>query len=88
MNTGERIVERTVVKTTIKNIFHHVAPDIEFDALDLSQPLRDQVEMDSMDFYTVLVQIHKQLGVNVPDSVLIELNHMDALIDYVAAHAV
>lgn len=80
-------MDRTAVKSTIKTIFHHVAPDIEFDALDLSQPLRDQVEMDSMDFYTVLVQIHKQLGVNVPDSVLIDLNHMDALIDYVAANA-
>jgi acyl carrier protein len=64
-----------------------VAPDIEFDALDLSQPLRDQVEMDSMDFYTVLVQVHKQMGVNVPDSVLMELNHLNALIDYIAANA-
>jgi acyl carrier protein len=80
-------MDRNVVKETLKNIFHHVAPDIEFDALDLSQPLRDQVEMDSMDFYTVLVQVHKQMGVNVPDSVLMELNHLNALIDYIAANA-
>lgn len=80
-------MERTAVKTAIKNIFHHVAPDIDFDALDLSRPLRGQVEMDSLDFYNVLVAIHKQLGVNVPDSVLLELNNLDGLIDYVAANA-
>jgi acyl carrier protein len=80
-------MNRDNVKTEVRDIFHHIAPDIEFDALDLSRPLRDQVEMDSMDFYNVLVQVHKRLGVNVPDSVLLELNNMDALIDYISAQA-
>lgn len=80
-------MQRDDVKSAVKTIFHKIAPDIEFDALDLSQPLRDQVEMDSMDFFSVLVQIHKTLGVNVPDSVLIELNNLDGLIDYVTANA-
>lgn len=81
-------MNRENVKTEVRDIFHHIAPDIEFDALNLSQPLRDQVEMDSMDFYNVLVQVHKRLGVNVPDSVLLELNNMDALIDYITAQMV
>lgn len=80
-------MNRDAVKTAVKSIFHHIAPDIDFDALDLSRPLRDQVEMDSLDFYNVLVAIHKQLGVNVPDSVLLELNNLDGLLDYVTAHA-
>ena len=80
-------MNRDTVKAEVRDIFHHIAPDIDFDALNLSQPLRDQVEMDSMDFFNVLVQVHKRLGVNVPDSVLLELNHMDALIDYIAAQA-
>lgn len=80
-------MNRDTVKAEVKAIFHRVAPDIEFDALDLSRPLREQAEMDSMDFYTVLVQIHKNLGVNVPNAVLLEFNHLDALIDYIAAKA-
>lgn len=78
-------MNRDAVKQVVKAIFHRIAPDIDFDLLDLSRPLRDQAEMDSLDFYNVLVAIHQQLGVNVPDSVLIELNHLDALIDYIAA---
>lgn len=80
-------MKREAVKDEVKAIFHRIAPDIEFDQLDLSRPLCDQVEMDSLDFYNVLVAIHKKLGVNVPDSVLLELNNLDGLIDYIAAHA-
>jgi acyl carrier protein len=76
-------MNRDAVKAEVKDIFHHIAPDIEFDLLDLSRPLRDQVEIDSLDFYNVLVQIHKRLGVNVPDSVLLELNNLDGLLDFI-----
>jgi acyl carrier protein len=76
-------MNRDEVKAEVKDIFHHIAPDIEFDELDLSRPLRDQVEIDSLDFYNVLVQIHKRLGVNVPDSVLLELNNLDGLLDFI-----
>ena len=80
-------MQRDAVTAEVKAIFHKVAPDIDFDALDLSKPLRDQVEMDSLDFFNVLVAIHKKLGVNVPDSVLLELNHLNDLIDYIVRNA-
>lgn len=80
-------IARDAVQAALKDIFHHVAPDIDFDQLDLSRPLRDQVELDSMDFYSILIQIHKKLGVNVPDSLVRELKNPAALIDYIAANA-
>ncbi len=78
-------MNRDTVTAEIKDILHHVAPDIEFDQLDLARPINEQVEMDSMDFYTMLVQIHKRTGVNVPDAVLRELKNLNGLIDYIAA---
>lgn len=80
-------MKREQVTASLKDIFHHVAPDIDFDQLDLNRPLREQVELDSMDFYTILIQIHQKLGVNVPDGQVRELNNPAALIDYIAAHA-
>lgn len=80
-------MDRDTVKTELKEIFRRIAPDIAFDELDLSRPLREQADMDSMDFYNILVQVHKRLGVNVPDAVLIELNCLDGLIDYIATNA-
>ena len=76
-------MDHDAIKAELKDIFHHVAPDIEFDQLDLSRPLNDQVEMDSLDFYTMLVHVHKRMGVNVPDSVLRDLKNINGLIDYI-----
>lgn len=80
-------MNRDAVKTEIKDIFHHVAPDIEFDELDLARPLNEQVEMDSIDFYRLLIQIDERMKVNVPDSMLHELKNLNGLIDYVVANS-
>jgi acyl carrier protein len=76
MNTKE-------VKDILAKIFHEVAPEIEFATIDTSRPLRDQVEIDSFDFYRIIVQIDKRLGVNIPDSKIAEFNSLDDLIQYV-----
>lgn len=80
-------MNRETIKNELKDIFHHIAPDIEFEALDLARPLHNQVDMDSMDFYRVLVDIHKRLGVNLPEAVLHELKNLNGLIDYIKDHA-
>jgi acyl carrier protein len=76
MNTKE--VTEVLVK-----IFHEVAPEIEFSTIDTSSPLRDQVEIDSFDFYRIIVQIDKKAGVNIPDTKIAEFTNLDDLIQYV-----
>lgn len=75
------------VQAEMKLIFRKIAPEIEFDRLDLSKPLRDQVEIDSLDFYNILVKLHEVTGVVVPDSVVIELPCLRDLIEYVAGQS-
>lgn len=74
------------VRQELKTIFRKIAPEIVFDQIDLNQPLRDQVEIDSLDFYNILVQIEKNLGVNIPESVVIELQDLGTLIRYIEKH--
>jgi acyl carrier protein len=74
------------VRQELKTIFRKIAPEIEFDEIDLDRPLRDQVEIDSLDFYNILVQIEKNLGVNIPESVVIELQDLGKLIRYIEKH--
>ncbi len=72
------------VKMGLAKIFHRIAPEIDFNALDLTRPLRDQIEMDSLDFYRVLVQVDRQLGVFVPDSKLAQFQNLDELIKFIS----
>ena len=72
------------VKTVLRQIFHEIAPEIEFDLLDTSRSLRDQVEVDSFDFYRIVVLVNQRTGVNVPDSKIAEFRNIDQLINYIS----
>ena len=45
-------------------------------------PLRDQVELDSFDFLNVMVTIHEELGVDVPEADYAKLTTLDAAVTY------
>ena len=66
-------------------IFHEIAPEVEFHKIKLDLPLRDQIEIDSYDFYRIVVTIKKKTGVNIPDSKLSEFRQLEQLISYVSS---
>jgi acyl carrier protein len=61
-----------------------VAPEAELDALDESADLRDELDLDSMDFLNILMAIARKTGVEVPEqdyAQLDTLNHMTEYLD-------
>lgn len=71
------------MKSLLAEIFHEVAPEIEFEKLDTGRPLRAQAEIDSFDFYRIMVKVAQRTGINVPDSKIAEMKNLDQLIDYI-----
>ena len=45
-----------------------VAPEATPDEIAADEPLRDQVDLDSMDFLNFLIRLHERLGVDVPEA--------------------
>ena len=45
-----------------------VAPEADLDALPPDANLRDELDLDSMDFLSFVVGLHKALGVDVPEA--------------------
>ena len=62
-----------------------VAPEIETPALDTRAALRDQVDIDSMDFLRFVVELHRQFGIDVPEADYHKLSNLDGVTEYVAA---
>ncbi|MDP6538496.1 MAG: acyl carrier protein [Planctomycetota bacterium] len=52
---------------TIKDIIHSINPDEELSAVDPQVPLRDQLDLDSMDFLDIVMELRKRYGVQVPE---------------------
>lgn len=71
------------IKHDFKEAFHQIAPEIAFEKIDLNRPLRDQVEIDSLDLYNVIVMLQKKTGFYIPDSKLAELKSLNELFNYI-----
>lgn len=71
-----------VLKDEVLNLLQEVAPEVDPEKLDLDLPLRDQVDIDSMDFLNFLGRIYETLGVNVPESDYASLRCLNDLLQY------
>jgi acyl carrier protein len=64
-----------------------VAPEADPATLRSDVDLRDQLDIDSMDFLNFVIGIHEQVDVDIPESDYPRLQTLDQIVDYVAAKA-
>ena len=77
--------DRAELKTTALQVLRGIAPEVETDAIEPGTPLRNQVDLDSMDWLNFLIGLHQRLGVNIPESDYAELVTLDNVLDYLQA---
>jgi len=73
---------RDEIVIAIKDIIATIAPDEELGSLALDVRLRDQIELDSMDFLDIVMELRKRYGVQVPEEDYKELATMDGCVNY------
>ena len=59
-----------------------IAPEIDANALDPARRLRDQVDLDSMDWLNVIVGLHERFGIEIPEADYARLATLDAIVAY------
>ncbi len=70
------------VRETILRILNRIAPDVETDTIDGTLDLRDQLDIDSMDFLNLVIGVHKALGVEIPEADYPKLVTLDGFVNY------
>lgn len=63
-----------------------IAPEIEESDLSDTELLRDQVDLDSMDWLNFLVRLDKRFAVDIPESQYASLRTIDDLSAYIGQH--
>jgi acyl carrier protein len=71
------------LKKILKDIFFSIAPEVDFEKIDLNLPLRDQIDIDSYDFYRLLVRLDELTGIEIPDSEVRRFKNVNNLIGYI-----
>jgi len=69
---------RAVVIATLKTI----APEVEEGDLRPDRPLRNQVDLDSMDWLNFLIGLHEKLKVEIPEADYARLVTLGDVLDY------
>jgi acyl carrier protein len=59
-----------------------IAPEVEAGSLQDSALLRDQVDLDSIDWLNFLIALHKRLKVDIPEADYAKLVSVATLVDY------
>jgi acyl carrier protein len=62
-----------------------IAPEVAADEIAADRPLRDQVDLDSMDWLNVIVGLHRRFGVDIAEVDYARLVTLDAIVAYVGA---
>ena len=73
------------IRSGIVAVIQDVAPEVEADELVTDRPLREQVDLDSMDWLNVIVGFHERFGVDIPEADYAKLTTIDAIAAYIIA---
>lgn len=76
------LVDTTGLRHTVYAILKSIAPEVEPAELDAAAPLRDQIDLDSMDYLNFIVGMHEKLKVDIPESDYRKLVSLDDIVNY------
>ena len=77
-------LEIDAIRRAVLATIEAIAPETDVQRLHPDQPLRQQIELDSMDWLNVIAGLHERLAVDVPESDHRQLATINSIIDYVA----
>ncbi|MDU9047208.1 MAG: acyl carrier protein [Candidatus Electrothrix sp. Rat3] len=73
---------RDEIKDIILEIIEDIDEDADFDDLDADQPLRDQLDLDSMDFLDIVMELRKRYKLQIPEEDYPELATLTSCVNY------
>ena len=76
---------RAEIEAAIQEELHRIAPEIDFGDIDRSEDLRDECDIDSLDFLNLVTALGQRFGTAMPEADYPEMRSFDALTTYLLA---
>lgn len=74
------------IKDMILEIVADIAPDADLGDIKPDVRLRDQIELDSMDFLDIIMELRKRYGIDVPEEDYMKLSNLNGCVEYLRPH--
>lgn len=70
----------------VRDAIRRIVPDADFTGFGLDDPYRDALELDSLDFLTLVETLTKRTGVRIDEDDYPKLTTLSAFADFLVAH--
>lgn len=72
--------------TNIANAIKRIAPEINLTDIDLNEDLREECDLDSMDFLNLLADLKQQTNISIPETDYPKIRSYNQLLAYLQNH--
>lgn len=70
------------IKTAVQEKLHRIAPDIDLSQIDENADIRDECDIDSMDYLHLIIALGKHFDIAIPESDYPKISTLSSLCRY------
>ena len=70
------------IRAMVLEVMSEIVPDEDISQLKGDVRIRDQIEMDSMDFLDMIMELRKRYSITVPEEDYMRLASLDGAVEY------
>jgi acyl carrier protein len=75
-------VTRDELRQAVLGVLNEIAPEADLGRLNPDRPIRDQLDIDSIDFMRLLIGVNEKLHVDVPEADYPRVASLNGLLQY------
>jgi len=77
-------MNREEIAGVVRSVLGGIAPEVDLGQVRPGADLRDELDIDSMDFLRFVVGLHERLGIDVPEADYPLIRTLDGCVAYLA----
>ncbi len=70
------------IKAVILELLGNIAPEADFSQLAGDADLREELDLDSMDFLNFIIALHERMGIDIPEADYPRLFTLEGAVSY------
>ena len=70
------------IRDRVFAILHRIAPEADLDKIGPDENLREALDIDSFDFLNIMIALHDQFGVDIPEADYRKVSSVKGILDY------
>ena len=77
-------MNKASIKNTLIEILKKIAPEADFEQFSPDADMREELDIDSIDYYNFIVQIDEKFDIEIPEADYQKLDTLNNAVEYIS----